>query len=161
MILPTCSPLPLDIVIQRQTEDAIAAGRPLPRWGWKAPASYNGCTGAERIEGWQKVRIAEQLGLLSRGRFCSLCHTARAEQFHAENYLRPIAVKAVCRGCHFRVHRRFVDPSGWRLFLKERVRAGEWALCLQTMELTRPEIEQVALARDIFAEIKKLRATAI
>ena len=141
MILPTCSPLPLDIVIQRQTEDAIAAGRPLPRWGWKAPASYNGCTGAERIEGWQKVRIAEQLGLLSRGRFCSLCHTARAEQFHAENYLRPIAVKAV--------------------FLKERVRAGEWALCLQTMELTRPEIEQVALARDIFAEIKKLRATAI
>ena len=121
MILPTCSPLPLDIVIQRQTEDAIAAGRPLPRWGWKAPASYNGCTGAERIEGWQKVR----------------------------------------RGCHFRVHRRFVDPSGWRLFLKERVRAGEWALCLQTMELTRPEIEQVALARDIFAEIKKLRATAI
>jgi len=149
-------PVPPDIVIQRQVEEAIALGHPLPRWGWKTPVAYNSSTGAERIAGWQKVLIAERLGLLSRGGRCSVCHSASAEQFHSEVYLRSVAVRSVCRSCHYRVHRRFVDPNGWHVFLGGRARLGDWALCLRTFELDRQQAEQVASARDVFAALAEL-----
>lgn len=146
-------PIPRDVLVQRQVEEAIAAGHPLPRWGWKTPTSYNGSTGAERIGGWQKVRIAEQLGLLGRDGICSVCHTARAEQFHAELYIRCIAVKQVCRSCHFHVHRRFVDPDRWHSFVSDRSQPGDWALCLRVIQLDRREAEEIAAQPDIFAAL--------
>lgn len=145
--------LPPDIVIQRQVEEAIAAGHPVPRWGWKMPLTYGGCTGAERIAGWQKVRIAEQHEWVRREGFCSVCHVANAEHFHAENYLRPIAVKRVCRSCHFHIHRRFGDPERWRRFLAVRARPGDWALSLWTVEPDRLQAKRIAAAPDIFAAL--------
>lgn len=144
---------PDDILIEREVESAIASGHLLPRWGWAVPQSYNGSTGHERIAGWQKVRIAEHLGLLRRGQFCSVCHIAKVEHWHHEIYARPMTAMSVCRSCHFHVHRRFVDPDRWHAFLSERARAGDWTLSLRTVELDRHEASRIAASPDIFAAL--------
>ncbi|MBT2132707.1 hypothetical protein KK137_00035 [Croceibacterium sp. LX-88] len=144
---------PEDVLIQMQVEKAIAAGHPLPRWGWGTPRPYNGSSGIERIMGWQKLRIAEQLRLLIPANCCSICRTSGAEHRHAECYFRPLAIKQVCRSCHFRVHRRFFDPPRWRAFVEEHSRPGDWAISLRTIELNRDEAIQIAAAPDIFASL--------
>ena len=150
-------PVPPDIAIQRQVEEAIEAGHPLPRWGWKTPEGYMGATGAERILGWQKIRIAETLCLLpSRGR-CSGCG-AVAEHRHTEIYQRPLFSPGVCRSCHFHIHRRFARPDRWQGFLEERVEPQSWFRSFSLAPITRELAMQIAAEADLVRALSRLGA---
>ena len=142
--------LPPDMLVERQVDEAIAAGVPVPRWGWPIPRSYNGFTGRERVLGWQKLRVAQRLGLAQREPMCSVCWTAEATQNHTELYARPIISMDVCRSCHFRIHRRFVDPGQWRALLRQRGHEANWASSLRIVELDRQEAMRIASAHGIF-----------
>ena len=147
--------LPRDMLVERQVDDAIAAGVPVPRWGWPIPRSYNGFTGRERVLGWQKLRVAQRLGLAQREPICSVCRRADATQDHTELYARPILSMPVCRSCHFRIHRRFFDPGQWHALLRRRAGEADWASSLRTVELDRQEAMRIAAEPDIFASLAK------
>ena len=144
---------PNDQIVERQVNDAIKGGMALPRWGWPVPRSYNGATGKERIAGWQKVLIAERLGLLPPRGCCSLCAVTVAEQRHTELYFRPIMSMPVCRSCHFAIHRRFNDPRRWQAFLAQRNCASSWSNALRTIELGREDALRISAAHDVFAAL--------
>lgn len=149
-------PAPLDIQIERQVDQAILGGHSLPRWGWALPASYNAHTGSERVFGWQKMMVAERLGLMARRGTCTVCRSRTADHRHTENYLRPMVSPAICRACHFQVHRRFRDPAGWQMFMDQAARTADWISHLRTFELDREQAEAVAREPDIFAALRAL-----
>lgn len=146
--------IPHDILVERQVEEAIAAGHPVPRWGWPRPGSYNGSCGVARVVGWQKLRVAEDLGLLQPRQHCSACGWARAEHRHTELYLRPLVSMPICRSCHAMLHRRFSHPSRWREFVQKRCDGQGWVTSLRLVELGRDEAERIAVASDIFAALR-------
>lgn len=149
-------PAPIDIQIERQVDQAIRDGHSLPRWGWALPAPYNAHTGAERVFGWQKMMIAERLGLMAKRGTCTVCRSRTADHRHTENYFRPMVSPATCRSCHFHVHRRFRDPSGWRSFVDQMGHASDWVSDLRVFELDRAQAEAVAREVDIFAALRAL-----
>lgn len=100
------------------------------------------------------MRVAEAIGLISREGPCTVCHIAAVEAFHAECYFRALAIKGVCRSCHFRVHRRFLDPEGWRAFLSDCARADDWSTSLLVREISREEAMLLAAQPDIFAALR-------
>lgn len=144
---------PEDILILREVDKAIAAGVAVPRWGWPIPRAYNGSLGSERIAGWQKLRIAQRLGLVLRAHVCAVCKSAPATQDHVEIYGRCLVSIPSCRSCHFRVHRRFSDPGQWRALMRRRGAGPDWVTSLRMIELTREEAMVVAAAPDIFAAL--------
>lgn len=159
MTINFAEPPPHDIQIERQVDQAILNGCVLPRWGWPMPSPYNGSTGPERVSGWQKLIIAERLGLLGPRGHCSLCDGGPAEQMHTELYARPILSSAVCRSCHYRVHRRFRDMRGWQAFLTTfKLDAHHWAKSLWLSELSRAAALEIAQHADIFAALAELSA---
>ena len=90
---------------------------PVRRWRWPDPLPYNGFTPIERIKFWQRVCWAEANGaLLPCTKICSVCGSAQGVIGHAENYYDLTAAIPLCRACHFTVHTRFRQPSGWRRF---------------------------------------------
>ena len=141
--------VPPDIEIELLVDQEIAKGCALPRWGWPTPGPYNGATGALRIAGWQKVRIATQRGLLGWPRTCSVCRATTGLHRHAELYGRPMLAKPICRSCHFYVHRRFNRPDEWTTFLARHEKVG-WISRLRLGELT------VAEGRALEAQIDPL-----
>lgn len=147
---------PHDLEIERAVDEAIAQGAFLPRWGWPTPRSYNGATGAERITGWQKVAVARNLGLIARTAPCDVCGQSAGSMRHGEIYARPLAAQPICRACHFKVHRRFVDPVGWEQFMSP-MPAADWVHSLLTRELSRPEMLEVARQPDVFAALRHLK----
>lgn len=149
-------PVPIDIRIERQVDQAIRDGHSLPRWGWALPAPYNAHFGAERVFGWQKMMIAERLGLMAKRGTCSVCRSRPADHRHTEIYLRPMVSPAICRSCHFQVHRRFREPASWRSFVDQMAHASDWISDLRTFELDRAQAEAVARQPDIFAALRAL-----
>lgn len=145
--------VPPDILIKQAVDRAILAGLALPRWGWPVPRAYNGFLGAERIAGWQRLRIAERLGLIAFGPQCAICKEAIASQKHVEIYSRWATVIPVCRSCHFHIHRRFVDPSGWQNLLHRCRTEIRWANALGTTELSRAEADIIAEKPDVLAAL--------
>lgn len=149
--------LPEDVLIEHKVDEAIREGFTLPRWGWKVPAAYNGSTGAERVLGWQKVRIAEMLGLLpSQGR-CSGCGGEAAHK-HCELYQRPITSLDVCRSCHFQVHRRFAHPDRWLSFLDQCVEPQSWFRWFSLRPLSRKEAFRIASEADPISALRSYPA---
>ena len=130
-----------DILVELKVNDVIANGVRLPRWGWKVPGSYNGASGRERIVGWQKIILACRAGWLAWPSICSICDRNINIHYHVENYLRPIYARPVCRPCHYRLHRRFVEPEPWQLLA---CRHGGWAATISTAELDRPTLCRLA-----------------
>lgn len=151
--------MPADIAIEQAVDAAIAQGAFMPRWGWPTPRSYNGATGAERIEGWQKVAVARNLGLIARTAPCDVCGQPAGSMRHGEIYARPLAARPICRSCHFKVHRRFGDPVGWEQFLSA-MSAADWVHALLTQELSRSEMLEVAEQPDVFAALRHLKGRA-
>lgn len=149
--------VPPDILIEREVDRAIEAGCPMPRWGWPIPGPYQGATGHERIAGWQKLRIADQRGLLSLGDACGLCGSPDAPQRHTEIYFRALTSKPICRSCHFHIHRRFKRPDEWRLRIRQSPMAETWVRQLRTTELTRDDAMAIAVQRDVFAALTNPR----
>jgi len=149
-------PAPVDIQIERQVDQAIRDGHSLPRWGWARPAPYNAHSGAERIFGWQKMMIAERLGLLGKRGTCTVCAIRRADHRHTESYMRAMVSPSVCRSCHFHVHRRFRDPGRWMRFVAEVVVADSWATKIKPFELDRQTAIHIAHHPDIFTALAEL-----
>jgi hypothetical protein len=130
--------LPEDVLRQREVEEAMGRGAFVPRWGWAIPRPYNGYTGAERIKGWQIVRVAQRMGLLERPRACSVCGRTSNLHHHSELYGRPLLAQPICKSCHFHVHRRFRLPDGWQAFVGKQ-RECQWIVRLAPVELARTE----------------------
>ena len=146
-------PAPIDIQIERQVDQAILDGWPLPRWGWAIPGPYQGSTGAERVLGWQKMRIAEMMGLLERRLECSGCG-AQAHHRHQEIYQRSLFCPAVCRSCHYRIHKRFMRPVEWSEFLQREVLEQSWLWCLPESPLNRAEALRIAASTDLLTALQ-------
>lgn len=145
---------PQDVLIEREVDRAIREGFPLPRWGWKTPGPYQGSTGTERVQGWQKVRIAEMLGLLPpRGR-CSGCGEV-AEHRHTELYRRPLFSLGVCRSCHLHVHRRFARPDRWQNVLKGRIEPQSWFRAFSLAPMSRQDAVGVASEADLVSALRR------
>lgn len=125
-----------DIVKLVQVTDAISGGMRLPRWGWPVPGPYNGATGAERIWGWQMTWVANRTGLLPWPERCSVCTKTTNLGLHAELYGRPLLVKAVCRSCHFHIHRRFKASAPWQAYVAKWSHI-DWITRLPVTELSR------------------------
>ena len=130
--------VPEDVRRQREVEEAIRRGAFVPRWGWAVPRSYNGYTGAERIRGWQIIRVAQRMGLLERPRACSVCGRTSHLHHHSELYGRPLLSQPICKSCHFHVHRRFRLPDQWQTFVRQYDDC-QWVARIATTELTRTE----------------------
>lgn len=143
--------IPPDIVIERIVDQAIAGGRRLPRWGWPMPGPYNGSLGWERVAGWQKVRIAEDLGLWGGSHRCGLCGVPDAPHKHAEFYFRPLTSRPICRSCHFHIHSRFKRPNEWRVRLEQAPDAEEWVRQLGRVELSREQAMRIAILPDVWS----------
>ncbi|WP_447931861.1 hypothetical protein [Sphingopyxis fribergensis] len=148
--------LPPDILVEREVDKVIAAGGALPRWGWPVPGPFNGATGMERVRGWQKLQIANRLGLFAWPTVCSICRHDRNIGLHAEIYSRVFTSKAVCRSCHFHIHKRFKRPDLWAAKLADFPNAEDWVRALRTVELSRSEAFAIARHPDIFAAIAAL-----
>jgi hypothetical protein len=131
--------IPPDVALELRVNAEITAGARLPRWGWTLPRSYNGASGDERVAAWQRVRVAELLGWLVRPASCSICDGGQRLHFHAENYFRPMCVRAVCQQCHFTLHRRFRHPARWEELLDGAVASARWAREISLTELSRDE----------------------
>lgn len=144
---------PPDILTEQEVDRAIAAGFRLPRWGWPTPGPYNGAKGVERIVAWQKVRVAQFLGLIEEEHHCGLCRSREAAHLHGEIYFRPLAVRAICRSCHFHIHKRFQRPDLWVMKMAAFPGAAEWVRALRTIELSRSEALAIAGCPDVFAAI--------
>lgn len=111
-----------DLAIQKAVEEMVASGRAkFPTWNYPVPGPYNGCTGLERIEGWQRVWLAVRTGLIPSPTTCSVCLAHGKMQYHNEDYTRPLQAKPICPSCHKIIHSRFKNPKGW-LQLVARVR---------------------------------------
>ena len=145
---------PEDVLIRRRVDAAIRAGFPLPRWGWKTPAPYQGASGAERVRAWQKVMVAEQLGLMPPRERCSGCGEA-ADHFHHEIYLRELSCQPVCRSCHYHVHKRFARPQHWLLFLNERVEPQSWFWAFSLAPISRQDAIEIASEADLVSALRR------
>lgn len=150
------SDAPEDILIEREVDRAIANGCRVPRWGWPIPGPYNGSTGSERVVGWQKVRVAEDLGLLVARNGCGLCRAPDAPQWHAEVYARSLTSRPVCRSCHFHIHSRFKRPHKWCARVELAPYAETWVRQLRLVELSREQAMQIAMCRDVWAGLSCL-----
>lgn len=95
---------------------------------------YNGYSWSQREAIHHEKRRLESLGELGElsyireKRPCDICADPQRSAWHAEDYsqpflFRPPAVYAVCMICHQRLHKRFVAPHEWRVFLAH-VRSG-------------------------------------
>lgn len=147
--------VPPDIAIEKAVDRAISEGLRLPRWGWPTPGPYNGATGRERIVGWQKVRIAQYLGLLKNSEGCGLCGSREAAHLHAELYFRALLVKSICRSCHFHIHKRFQRPDLWAEKLAQFPSARSWVRALREVELSRNEALAFCRHPDAFAALSR------
>ena len=147
--------VPPDVAIEQAVDRAIAEGLRLPRWGWPTPGPYNGATGGERIIGWQKVRIAQCLGLLENSGRCGLCGSCDAAHLHAELYFRALLVKSICRSCHFHIHKRFQRPDLWAEKLVQFPTAQSWVRALPPVELSRAEALVLGRQPDAFAALSR------
>lgn len=155
MSFRTSGDTPPDILIERTVDQAMANGCRVPRWGWPTPAAYNGATGLERVIAWQKIRIAEDMGLLGASHRCGLCHAVNAPQWHTEIYFRPITSKPICRSCHLHVHQRFKRPAEWRARVLRAAHAEAWIGQLRTVEVTRDEAMQIAGHSDVWVALSQ------
>lgn len=149
--------LPDDVLMEQRVDDAIRNGFALPRWGWKVPAPYNGSTGAERVLGWQKVRVAEMLGLLPPRDRCSGCGGLAAHK-HCELYQRPLTSLDVCRSCHFQVHRRFTDPDRWVRFVHDRVEPQSWFRWFSLRPISSADAFRIASEPDLVSALRHYSA---
>jgi len=149
---------PADMVIERQVNEAIASGHPLPRWGWPQPPPYNGATGAERVYVWQQNRIGQMLGLMPRLGTCSACERRKAEGSHGEIYFRPFALHLVCRSCHARIHRRYGSPGTWQDFLNDGTPAGSWLRILPMKPISRVDALEIAKRPDVLKALAEYSA---
>ncbi len=147
-----------DREIEAEVDEIIRRGAKLPRWGWPVPAPYNGATGRERIEVWEKNYIGNQAGLLPPLGQCSACQKRPADGRHGEIYFRPFALVDICRSCHARIHRRFGNPARWEAFLEEVVARDGWAHSLLTVQIDREEALWIAAQDNWLDGIKNLRA---
>lgn len=134
-----------DVAIEMKVDATIAAGTRLPRWGWAVPRPYNGATGVERVLGWQKIMIACRAGWLPWPTACTICGHDQNLHHHLENYFRALYVKPICRPCHYRLHRRFVDPDPWHHLTD---RHSGWATMITMVELDREEAQGLATRPD-------------
>lgn len=107
----------------------------------------------ECLIGWQKVRVAQFLGLLEEEEHCGLCRCREAAHQHGEIYFRPLVVRPICRSCHFHIHKRFQRPDLWATKLAEFPGAAKWVRSLRTVELSRSEALAIARCIDVFAAI--------
>lgn len=153
MIIAFPGQAPPDILIEQAVDRAVAAGFCLPRWGWPTPGPYNGATGRERVLGWQKVRVAQYLGILANSGPCGLCGSRQAAHLHGENYFRALLVKEICRSCHFHIHKRFQRPDLWAAKLSQFPSAQSWVRALRTTELSRLEALAISRKPDVFAAL--------
>ena len=104
------------------------------------------------------LRVGQQLGLFERAPTCSVCEVAEAAADHQEIYSRPFASMAVCRSCHFAIHRRFDAPERWQHFVL-RHPSSNWVHSLKREELCRADAMSVAEGVDIFAALRSLGRT--
>ncbi len=148
--LSLCDLFP-DQQIEARVDQAIARGAKLPRWGWPTPGPYNGATGEERVAVWQKMEIAWRNGWTRRPSRCSICARTSHLAMHQEVYFRGFYAFAVCRSCHFRVHRRFREPDNWQQLLLTHPTV--WAAQLLLVELTRQQSLALAQLRHPLPDI--------
>lgn len=146
---------PLDLVIERKVDEVITQGFPLPRWGWAVPGPYQGSTGAERVLGWQKMRVAETLSFLPPRRECSGCGD-QAHHRHQEIYQRSLFCPAICRSCHYQVHKRFDRPEEWKRLLEAKVDPASWFWTFPRKPITRDQAMQVAAEADLVSALRRL-----
>jgi len=86
---------------------------PMPQWRWPVSRPYNGFTGEQRISIWQVTRWAQNVGLLSWPKVCSVCQSRSQVAFHNENYAHPWTPIPLCHACHMAVHGRFRSAKAW------------------------------------------------
>lgn len=138
---------PPDLAVERRVDALIAQGCRLSRWGWPTPGPYNGATGQERIRGWQKLNLACRRDWIPWPHTCSVCGLASGLHYHSENYFRPLLVQPICRSCHYRVHRRFSEPSRWLAFLSGHENVS-WIAMIAMEQLTRAQAITLAARRN-------------
>jgi hypothetical protein len=91
------------------------------------------------------MQIACRQGWLDYPENCSICGHSGSLHYHTENYFRPLVAFPICRACHYRLHRRFLDPHRWLARLHQEKAAASWAASITMTELTREAA--MALAR--------------
>lgn len=105
--------------------------RPLPKalcapLRWPLNRNYLGFTGQDRRRGYQLAKWLEGLGCRPLRGPCEICG-AQQSAWHSENYLDIRSARAVCRECHFLLHRRRTLPSQWQKRVERYARTGdEW-----------------------------------
>ena len=81
-----------------------------PDWAIMKP--YNGFTHEERVKGWKLTWWLRDNGLLTKNPDrCSICDSTQEVNHHNENYYTPESVVAICKPCHFILHKRFREPE--------------------------------------------------
>ena len=102
---------------------------------------YNGFGPKERKGALAAIRAAIADGFVPSPTSCSVCGVCPDYTlgFHGEDYRRPLAAYAICRGCHVRVHARFRNPDRWREHISCLDPSGWFqSLSVDPRSLTRP-----------------------
>lgn len=134
--------------LERQVDQLVADGFPIPRWGWPVLGYYNGVSGRDRILGWQKAQVAKRSGLLGWPQMCSICGNRNNLQMHNENYYRPLNGRPICKSCHYVLHRRFKAPTAWLNLSARYAFAGAWHTNISMAELTEQQSRWLATKRN-------------
>jgi hypothetical protein len=113
------------------------AGVPLREWTWPPLRSYNGFSGEQRVRVWQLQGWAQDVGVLPKPKWCSVCGSGSHVGFHCESYADPWSAIPLCQSCHLAVHRRFREPETWVRFQVRHRRAGptQWFELLPVTEI--------------------------
>lgn len=89
---------------------------------------YNGYSWAQRVKILQALDNENAQGRTYLRDLCDICGD-RAASLHSEDYSEPYTFippqcYSLCRACHRRIHRRFIEPpEEWAIWL-EHIRAG-------------------------------------
>jgi hypothetical protein len=75
---------------------------------------YNGFSSSYRARVAHSLLTDFRSGRLTRPCTCALCDKATGLiDVHLEDYTHPKSFVALCRGCHLKLHNRFIRPVRW------------------------------------------------
>lgn len=94
---------------------------------WPPLKDYNGYSHAERVRGWQAIKVAIRLGIMMPPSAfpCSICSAPLYCEYHMEDY-RVLEAFPVCKSCHCKLHQRFTKPAPWLALVEKHGKGQEW-----------------------------------
>lgn len=132
---------------------------------WAIMKPYNGFTHEERVKDWKVLWYLREMKLVpTYPKRCSICDRSDDVSYHGENYYAPEKVYAVCKPCHFILHKRFYKPEPFIELIKQHGvgdKADAWFTKLSLEPFDMAAKSRAEFGPDVTDLVKGLRDRAV